>query len=76
MLLLGVSLQKLCILLCLAQLTWNGQRTEAAQLAAVDFPGGLNDAARLERWSFMFRKIEVDDADSKTSFVDEWMAIA
>lgn len=75
MLLLGVGLQKLCILLCLAQLTWNGQRTEAAQLAAVDFPGGLNDAARLER-SFMFRNIEVDDADGKTSFVDEWMAIA
>lgn len=44
--------------------------------AAVDFAGGLKDAAGLERWSFMFRKIEVDDSEGKTSFVDEWIATA
>ncbi|MCO4882457.1 type VI secretion system tube protein Hcp [Paraburkholderia caribensis] len=40
--------------------------------AAVDLQVGFTDAGGLERWSFMFQKIEVDDADGKTSFVDKW----
>ncbi|SKC83537.1 type VI secretion system effector, Hcp1 family [Burkholderia sp. CF099] len=36
--------------------------------AANDLQGGSR-AAGLERWSFIFQKIEVDDTDGKTSFV-------
>ena len=30
------------------------------------------NALELEHWSFTFRKIEVDDADGKTTFTDDW----
>lgn len=32
------------------------------------------NAAELERWSFIFRKIEVDDKDGKTMFTEDWSA--
>jgi len=28
--------------------------------------------AELERWSFIFRKIEVEDKDGKTTFLEDW----
>jgi type VI secretion system secreted protein Hcp len=34
-------------------------------------PAGA-DTMALERWSFTFRKIEVDDKDGKTMFLDDW----
>jgi len=35
---------------------------------------GEQDALELDRWSFVFRKIEVADNDGKTSFTDNWSA--
>jgi type VI secretion system secreted protein Hcp len=32
------------------------------------------DTMELEEWSFTFRKIEVEDKDGKTSFMDDWAA--
>jgi type VI secretion system Hcp family effector len=29
-------------------------------------------AVPLERWSFTFQKIQVDDKDGKTTFADDW----
>jgi|SRR5664279_1504152 len=34
-------------------------------------PGSV-ETMELESWSFVFRKIEVDDNEGKTSFIDDW----
>jgi type VI secretion system secreted protein Hcp len=45
-------------------------------LIAEGLPGGSRDPAGLERWSFTFREIQVDDADGKTTFLDDWAVTA
>ncbi len=40
--------------------------------AAKGLQPSSKEPADLERWSFTFQKIEVDDADGKTTFVDDW----
>jgi type VI secretion system secreted protein Hcp len=39
----------------------------AAQQLAVG-----SNAATLERWTLVFQKIQVDNADGKTTFIDDW----
>lgn len=41
-------------------------------LTAEGLAGGSKEAAGLERWMFTFQKIQVDDNDGKTTFVDDW----
>jgi type VI secretion system secreted protein Hcp len=64
--------------------------TDATLVEATRFEGDLQpsegaatwrfpareDSAGLEEWVFTFRKIEVEDKDGKTSYSDEWGAIA
>ena len=45
-----------------------------AQDGTLLLPPGSAETMELESWSFVFRKIEVDDTDGKTSFIDNWSA--
>lgn len=53
-----------------------GGPTAEAEAAAALRPVGTNvgkaNTLELERWSFTFRKIEVEDKDGKTMFLDNW----
>jgi type VI secretion system secreted protein Hcp len=37
---------------------------------------GSGETMELESWSFVFRRIEVDDTEGKTTFIDNWSATA
>jgi type VI secretion system secreted protein Hcp len=45
-------------------------------LAAVGKRESWENLEELEEWSFTFRKIEVTDADGKTTFTDDWASSA
>jgi type VI secretion system secreted protein Hcp len=45
-----------------------GEDTPAAGHSAV------GDMLELERWTFTFRAIQVEDSDGRTTFADDWMA--
>ena len=46
--------------------------TGDAEAASTSHQPAAANTLALERWSFTFRKIEVDDKDGKTMFVEDW----
>jgi type VI secretion system secreted protein Hcp len=48
------------------------ERFTRAQDGTLLLAPGRADTLELESWSFTFRKIELDDKDGMTSFLDDW----
>jgi type VI secretion system secreted protein Hcp len=47
-------------------------RPDAAGRAPTPPERAPTDTLELEKWAFTFRKIEIEDTDGKTSFIDDW----